>query len=172
MEVKTKMQTKTLAAILAAVLCLGLLAGCGSGGETTTEEPDIDLAALWTELATDNDQLPATVAMDEASLDAAYPGLTELAPRQAMAQMAMISAVAFEVAAVQCESADQTAAVKEIFDARIAAQVEGGAFYPATIATWESAQVVTQGSYVLLLCGEGSDAYLSAFQAAYSGDQA
>lgn len=172
MEVKTKMQTKTLAAILAAVLCLGLLAGCGSGGETTTEEPDIDLAALWTELATDNDQLPATVAMDEASLDAAYPGLTELAPRQAMAQMAMISAVAFEVAAVQCESADQTAAVQEIFDARIAAQVEGGAFYPATIATWESAQVVTQGSYVLLLCGEGSDAYLSAFQAAYGGDQA
>jgi outer membrane murein-binding lipoprotein Lpp len=166
------MKTKTLAAVLAAVLCLGLLAGCGSGGGATQEEPDIDLTALWTELATDNDQLPATVAMNEAALEAAYPGLTELAPKQAMGQMAMISAVAFEVAAVQCECADQTAAVKEIFDARIAAQIEGGAFYPATIEAWESAQVVTQGSYVLLLCGEGSDAYLSAFQAAYSGEQA
>ena len=168
------MKTKTLSAVLAAVLCLGLLAGCGSssGGSETAQEPDIDLSALWTEIAADNDQLPATMALDAAGMESTYPGLAELSVKQSMGQVAMISAVAFEVAAVQCESADQAAAVKEIFDARIAAQIEGGAFYPATIEAWEGAQVVTEGSYVLLLCGDGSEAYLSAFQAAYSGEQA
>ena len=69
---------------------------------------------------------------------------------------------------VECASAEDAAAVAEILQARIDAQVDGGAWYPASIEQWEKAQLVTNGNYVAMIaCGDNSASIAEDFLAKF-----
>ena len=65
--------------------------------------------------------------------------------------------------AADCAKGVQKA--EEIFQARIDAQVQGGAFYPETIEGWKKAQVITKGSVVALIsAGDSQSSAVEAFE--------
>ena len=83
--------------------------------------------------------------------------------------MAAIGAVAFEFALVECENAADVETVKGIFEARVDAQVNGGAFYPETTAAWEKAEVIVNGNVVaLIVAGEQQADAVAAFNALFA----
>ena len=129
-------------------------------------EPEIksaDLQAFY-EKTFVNENMPMMGVMEGEMLDAFYAGLSALELKQCIVAMPMISAVAAEVALVEVANADDLAKVEEIFKARIASQIDGGAFYPATIETWEkSAEIVTHGNTMMLICLETKDEVVKAF---------
>ena len=106
-------------------------------------------------------------------LEQAYPGLSEVETSQCLVYAPMITAVAYELALVEVTNADDVATVQEIFQARIDAQVESGAFYPATVEAWQnSSEIVTRENYVALFVGAEKDQMVEAFNAAGSDDGA
>ena len=93
-----------------------------------------------------------------------YPGLEDYELKQSVLKTPMISSVAFEIALVELADASKAQEVADIFQARIDYQVETGAYYPATVESWEKAQVITQGSVVALICaGSEQDQAVEAF---------
>ena len=56
-----------------------------------------------------------------------------------------------EIVLMQCETEEDAENAAAILQARVDAQVEGGAWYPETQAAWEKAQVLREGTYVALI---------------------
>lgn len=134
---------------------------------TPTPEADtVDLKAFY-------DAVNATYAMsnqsdmDTATLDAFYAGLTAISAKQLIAKMPMISAAVSEIILIECENADDVETVKSIFATRKQAQVDGGAWYPASIATWGDAQIVSNGSFVMLVAHESAADIAASFNALF-----
>ena len=100
-------------------------------------------------------------------MDGVYPGLSALKPKQTVAYMAMISAVACEVTALELSSAEDAKAAAEILRARIKQQGEDqGAFYPETVDQWKNhSQVIVNGNYVLMAAGAGNETFAANFNA-------
>lgn len=112
---------------------------------------------------------PMMMPADPDTLAAFYPGLSDIATKQCVVQLAAMSAVAFEFALVECENAEDVEAVKAILEARKAYQVEGGAWYPATIEGWEKAEIIVNGNYVaLIVAGEQQADAVAAFNALFN----
>lgn len=164
------------------------LAACGSKPTEPTEpstpaepnapvepekpaEPEIksaDLQAFY-EKTFVNENMPMMGVMDSEMLDAFYAGLTALELKQCIVAMPMISAVGAEVALVEVNNAADIEKVQEIFKARIQAQIDGGAFYPATIETWEkSSEIVVNNNTVMLICLETKDEIVEKFNALFA----
>lgn len=139
-----------------------------------TDEPDsgaadsdIDLTAFFDTLNETYD-LSSTADMDETLTESYLPGLSDITLRQSVLKTPMISAVVCEILLVECENSEDVAAVEEIFQARIQTQIDGGAWYPASIETWEGAQVVSSGNYVALFAHENADAMAEDFRALFA----
>ena len=134
-------------------------------------EPEIksvDLQAFYDSTFV-NENMPMMGVMDAEMLNAFYAGLTELELKQCIVAMPMISAVAAEVALVEVENAADMEKVKEILQARIDYQVEGGAFYPATVEAWEnSSEIIVHGNTVMMICLNPKDAVVDAFNALFA----
>lgn len=97
-----------------------------------------------------------------------YAGLTEISTTQLHAFIPMMSAVAYEVVLVEVADTADVEAVKAILQARIDAQVAGGAWYPETIEQWEQySRIVSNGNYVMLAVGLDCDAFVDAFNALF-----
>ena len=161
---------KILSMSLVLALMLGLLAGCaGKGG--TEAGADVNLEEFYQTIFTDPENTPAMGPIEGEMLDAFYPGLSEVELKQLVAYMPMITAVACEIVMVECANAADVETVKEIFEARIAAQVGDHFNYPAVIEAWEKeAQVVANGNYVALFLVSGmGDQVVSNFNAAIAG---
>lgn len=174
---------KLFAAVLALTMMLALVA-CGNantnnGGNnagnkddevvTPAEAPDLNqyyndfIASLGEENA------PFMMPADPDTLAAFYAGLSDIATKQCVVQLAGMSAVAFEFALVECENAEDVEAVKAILEARKAYQVEGGAWYPETVAAWEGAEIIVKGNVVaLILAGEQTADAVAAFNALFA----
>ena len=172
---------KILALALATVMALGVLAGCGpkdtangsaSGSVSSSAAKEADLTAVYTEIEKKmidklggEDNSPVLVPMEGEMLDMNYPGLGELGLKQSVVMAPMMSTVAVEFALVEANDADQAAKAAEIFQARIDAQVEGGAWYPETIESWEkNSKIVTAGNYVMLVAMEDNADYIEIFE--------
>ena len=142
----------------------GSSAGSSAGSvEETPEIKSADLQAFY-EKTFMNENMPMMGVMEGEMLDAFYAGLSALNLKQCIVAMPMISAVAAEVALVEVNDAADLAKVEEIFKARIQSQVDGGAFYPATIETWEkSSQIVTNGNTIMMICLETKDEVVKSF---------
>ena len=89
-------------------------------------------------------------------LESYYPGLSDLTTKQLVAKIPMMSSVVNEMVFVQCETEEDAAKAAEILQARIAYQVgdetnPGGALYPESVAAWEKAQVIQEGTYVAMV---------------------
>lgn len=135
---------------------------------------DVDLTAFYESLPGSVENWPSMMAMSQESVDAFYPGLSDISTKQCSVYMAMISADVGEIALVQVENAGDVQKVKDIFQARIDYQVgdetnPGGAWYPATIEGWKNdSRIVSNGNYVMLIAVEGADSVVDSFNALFA----
>ena len=144
--------------------------GSSSSAAGSSADAQVDLAAFYSTLNSKFDLPPSMAALSQEEIDAFYTGLSDLKPVQCVVYMPMISAVACEVALVECASEDDAALVKSIFQSRIDYQVNTGAFYPETIELWETQSgVYSHGKYVMLYCGDNGSQVAAAFQALFDG---
>lgn len=166
----------------AAVLALSLLSGCAGGmiGKEDEQEP-VDLAA-FAQTVMESHEFPGFMERIDPSaeetgefivqmLDNSYPGLTDLDLEQMEIYMSMISFSGGELALVEAKSADDAAKVQEIFQARVDAKsTDGPGNYPDEVEMWQrNADVVTNGSYVMLVCAQDCDAIVNEFNALFNG---
>ena len=147
------MMKKMIAGALALVMMMAL-AACGNsngGNDTAKEAPDLTkyYEDFMGSLGADN--TPMMMELDAEMTEAFYPGLKDIEMKQKVMQAAAMSAVPFEFALVEVANADDAAKVQEIFNARKDAQVDGGAWYPETIAAWEKGEVIVNGNVVALI---------------------
>lgn len=134
-------------AYLTAILMFALLcipACAASGG------PDADLAGFYDSLG-EAYTLPEMMEAGEETIESYYPGLNEIALLQRVVKIPKITSSVCEFVFVQCENSEDVEAVKEILQDRIEDQASGGAWYPATMAAWEKAEVATNGNYVAMI---------------------
>ena len=160
---------KFITILLALTLALSLAACGGREGDFDEKVPDLNqyYEDFMATLGADN--TPAMMDLEGEFLDAFYPGLSGLKTRQLVVKAAAISSVPFEFALVELENAADVQKAEEIFQARIDAQVQGGAFYPETIEGWKKAQVITKGSVVALIsAGDSQSSAVEAFEKLFS----
>ena len=126
-----------------------------------------DLNAFYlSQLDTYGENFPATMNLCESveMLDGFYPGLSAIDTKQMMIYQPMMGAVVCEIALVEVTNSADVDAVKDIFQARIDTQVEGGAWYPESIEGWKSnSRVVANGNCVMLIAYSECDAVVDAF---------
>ena len=108
------------------------------------------------------------MSMDSTILDNFYSGLTAISTKQLVAQMAMITASANEIVLVECTNSEDVAAVQAIFEARKQTQMDGGAWYPETIAQWGEAQICVSGNFVMLVCHANAADIAASFYALFA----
>ena len=154
--------------LIALILTLTLVFALASCGSKPAEIKSADLKAFY-EGTFVNENMPMMGVMEGEMLDAFYAGLSELDLKQCIVAMPMISAVAAEVALVEVNNSADLEKVQEIFKARIQSQIDGGAFYPATIEAWEkSAEIVVNNNTVMLICLETKDEVVEKFNALFA----
>lgn len=174
---------KMLCAAMAAVFCLSLLSACsGSKADNPSQAPekDVDLAAFAQTLTETHEFSGFLQRIDPNDKDMGefmtemlgnyYPGLTDLELKQMEIYMSMISFSSGELALARANSAEDAAKVQEIFQARVDAKTtEGAGNYPEEVEMWQrSSKVVSNGSYVMLVCAEDCDAIVNEFNALFS----
>lgn len=148
---------KSILLILALVLALGCLAACGkTDGAAPTDVPtstpaeSVDLNAFWDEQSGKYD-VPDMTEMNDELLESYYPGLKDIAVKQLVVKVPMMSSVVSEYVFVECESDADAATVQEILQKRVDDQAAGGAWYPDSVENWGKAQVIVNGAYVAMI---------------------
>ena len=145
----------------------------GSAPETPAEgtSSQVDLTAFAASVTSDQETWPGMMPMEGEALDSFYAGLSAIATKQCLVQMAMISASGDEIALVEVENSGDVQAVKDIFQARIDYQVgdgtaPGGAWYPAPTEMWKNeSRIVSNGNFVMLVAHTGADSVVEQFNA-------
>ena len=126
-----------------------------------------DLNAFYLSLMdTYGENFPATMNLCEAveMLDGFYPGLSGIDTKQMMIYQPMMGAVVCEIALVEVTNSADVDAVKEILQARIDTQVDGGAWYPESIEGWKNnSRIVVNGNCVMMIAYSECDAVVDAF---------
>ena len=157
-----------LTLVFALAACGGKDAASGSNGSAGSEGKveeikSADLQAFYDSTFTGED-MPVMGVMEKEALDAFYAGLSALELKQCIVAAPMMSGVALEVALVEVADAADLAKVEEIFKARIAYQIEGGAFYPAMAEVWEnSVEIITHGNTMMMIAMNPKDEVVKAF---------
>lgn len=171
---------KLISLILASTLVFAL-ASCGGpddGGsagasQSPAQAETVDLQAFYESLLVTDPESADYFNPDTPVGDEAYPGLSDIATKQKVIYQPMMGAVACEIALVEVENADDVQKVKDIFQARIDAQVgtddePGGAWYPETIEGWKNnSRIVSNGNYVMLIVWEQADQFVDEFNALF-----
>jgi len=127
----------------------------------------VDLNAFYTSLVeTYGENFPANMNLCDMQemLDSFYPGLAAIGTKQMMIYQPMMGAVVCEIALVEVENDSDVEAVKAIFQERIDAQVDGGAWYPESIEGWKSSsRIVANGNCIMMIAYSECDAVVDAF---------
>ena len=133
----------------------------------TKPETKVDLSKFYEDTLASITDGPTLMETEADLITNLYPGLNELKPKQQVAYMAMISAVACEVVVLEMDSADNAKAARDILQKRITDQGENqGAFYPASVDQWKNhSQLIVNGNYVLMAVGDGNDTFATNFNA-------
>ena len=137
---------KKLTAMLLALTMVLALAACG---EKAQEAPDLNI--VYEDFIASLDEAPMMMDVTDDVVETFYPGLGGVSLKQSVLVTAAISAVAYEIAMVECADSADVETVQGIFQTRIDAQVDGGAMYPATAEAWEGAEILTSGNVVALI---------------------
>ena len=136
---------------LAVLALLGLLTACG-GQEEASTDVEVDLAAFYADVEAGygwGDGYMVDIEGD--MLDSYYPGLSDIAAKQFVAKMPMMSSVVNEMVFMQCETEDDAAGAAAILQDRINVQAQGGAWYPESMEAWSRGIVIQQGTYVAMV---------------------
>ena len=139
---------KKMVLLLAGLMLV--LSACG-GNSGKTETVHVDLQAYW-------DTLQETYKWNEGymvdiegdMLEGYYPGLSDIAAKQFIAKMPMMSSVVNEMVFMECETEDDAALAAALLQDRITTQAEGGAWYPESMEAWSKAQIIQHGAYVAM----------------------
>lgn len=170
------MKKRILALLLLAAMSFALLAACGkdsgaepSGTPSAPGEQDpafrVDLAEFYEKMMAAAQEAPMMMPLEGEMLDASYEGLSAIETKQLLVYAPAISSVAMEFAFAEVADSADVAAVQDIFQARIDAQVDGGAWYPATIEGWQNdSEIVTVDNYVCLFVAPEKDVLIEAFR--------
>ncbi|WP_295764497.1 DUF4358 domain-containing protein [uncultured Oscillibacter sp.] len=137
---------------LAAVLLLA--SGCGGGqkGGDGAEDPDVALDSLYAGMAEECGWEEGYMADVEGELlESYYPGLSEIPAKQLVAKIPAMSSDVNEVVLIQCDTEEDAEEAGGILQARIDAQVDGGAWYPESLEAWKAAKVLREGTYTALI---------------------
>ena len=165
------MTKRIFALMLALAMSLTLLAGCGSKDNTNDDNKQdpafsMDLEKFYKNMMAAAQEAPMMSALEGEMLDNAYPGLSAIETKQLVSYGPVISAVAMEYTFVEVANSADVKAVQDILQARIDAQVDGGAWYPETIDTWQNySEIVTIDNYVCLFVSTDKDVLIEAFRA-------
>lgn len=166
---------RILSLALAATLLAALPACAGTGGE----QKRVDLSAFAKtlqekyEFAGYLSEMSPEYEYFEEDVERALPGLLAMDLEQRVLLHTMININNGEIDLVQAKSAEDAARAAEIFQARIDYMAgdgknPGGAFYPGPTELWlNNAKVVTQGNYVMLVCGEDYERIAEDFNALF-----
>ena len=155
---------KRLFTIALSLVLMLSLAACGSQKQ---EAPDLT-AYYDSFMERLGENAPMMMDMTDDLLDGFYPGLTDYELNQCVVKSAAISAVAFEMALVECANEDDVEAVQGILQSRLDSQVNGGAMYPATVEAWQNGEIITNGNVVaLIVAGEDQADAVTAFNALF-----
>jgi len=127
---------RIFATALACAMALSLLVSCGGGDKpaasTPAQDPSFskDLTAFYNEIMAAAEEGPfmMDLAADPEMLEVMYPGLGAVETKQLVVASPAMSAVAIEFAFAEVANAADVETVKGIFQARIDAQVAGGAW--------------------------------------------
>ena len=154
---------KKLTALLLALAMVLALAACSN--ETAQEAPDLN--TVYEDYIASLEEVPMMMDVTDDVVETFYPGLSAIDLQQSVLVTAAISAVAYEIAMVECADSADVETVQDIFQTRIDSQVDGGAMYPATVEAWENADILTSGNVVaLIVAGQDQDAAVSTIGAA------
>ncbi len=159
---------KMIALVLALMLALSLVA-CGGNKTETPNDPafSADLAAFYEQMMNAAEEGPFMMnLLEEAEImDFYYPGLKDIETKQLVAYAPAMTAVAAEFVFVEVANAADVETVKDILQARIDAQVAGGAGYPMTIEQWAKySEIVVIDNYVCLFVNTDKDLIIDAFR--------
>ena len=111
------------------------------------------------------EEFPANANVVEFGMHAdLYPGVTDINTKQLVIYQPMMGAVVCEIALAEVADAADVEAIKNIFQSRIDTQVDGGAWYPASIEGWQNnSRIVTNGNFVMMIAWNYCDEAVSAF---------
>ena len=162
-----------------AVVCYSALF-CKMSGKTQTLSQQLvangtvqKTKAFYAELLGKYDGFNANMPVEGDFLTNYYPGLSAVSTNQKAIYTTMISAAVCELALVEVKNAADVQKVKEIFQARIDAQVgtddaPGGAWYPASIEGWKNdSRIVSKGNYVMMIVSGDCDKIVADFNARF-----
>lgn len=155
--------------VLTALLLLA--SGCGGQqAEGGAGNADVALGTLYAAMAEncgwDGDYM---TDVEGELLEEYYPGLSEIPAKQLVVKIPAMSSDVNEIVLIQCETEEGAEKAEEILQARVDAQVEGGAWYPETQAAWERAAVLREGSYAALIAsGEFQESLEEQFNLQFS----
>lgn len=128
--------------------------------------PYVDLSAFVADLAANNSEsFTANADVVEFGMhNDLFPGISDIATNQLVIFQPMMSAVVCEIALAEVTNASDVDAMKAIFQARIDSQVDGGAWYPASIEGWKNnSRIVSNGNYVMMIAWQLCDDAVTAF---------
>lgn len=166
---------KFLTVTLASALLLAGLLSCSGG----SQEKQVDLSAFAKslqekyEFASYLTEMTPEYPYYEQDMANNLPGLLDMDLEQMVIYMTMITLNNGEFSMVQAKSPQDAAKAAEIFQARIDymagdGESPGGALYPGPTELWlNSARVVTQGNYVLMVVGEECEQIVEDFNALF-----
>lgn len=166
---------KFLTVTLASALLLAGLLSCSGG----SQEKQVDLSAFAKslqekyEFASYLTEMTPEYPYYEQDMANNLPGLLDMDLEQMVIYMTMITLNNGKFSMVQAKSPQDAAKAAEIFQARIDymagdGESPGGAFYPGPTELWlNSARVVTQGNYVLMVVGEECEQIVEDFNALF-----
>lgn len=156
--------------IVALTLALSLLGGCASGtGSNGSEAVNVNFEEFYTTVTENHEMQMGLDAITEEMELSFYPGLEDIATKQKYLYASMITLSSQEIGMVEVENEADVQAVKDIFQARIDAQVAGGAWYPQTIEDWKNnSRVVSHGNYVLMVVHGDADEIVEQFDALFA----
>ena len=128
---------------------------------------NVDLSAFYSAV-TGKYEFPMPMLADDEILNNFYSGMTGISTEQRLIYICGMSMNTGEFGLVQVKDSKDVDAVKAIFQARIDAQVGGGAWYPMAVESWtNNARVVSNGNYVMMVVHENCDDIVKEFNALF-----
>ena len=145
-----------------------MLSACG-GNSGQAETVHVDLQAFWDTLEETYEWTEGyMVDIEGDMLESYYPGLSDIATRQFIAKMPMMSSVVNEMVFLECETEEEAAQAAALLQDRITTQAEGGAWYPESMEAWSRGIVIQQGTYVgMIASAEHQDEIAESFTALF-----
>ena len=153
--------------VLAALLLLA--AGCGGQGDGA-ETAEVSLTDLFAGMEESCGWEEGYMTdLEGELLEEYYPGLGEVPAKQLIVRVPAMSSDVNEIVLFQGETEEDAENAAAILQARVDAQVEGGAWYPETQAAWEKAKALRQGTYAALIAsGEFQESLEEQFNQQFS----